>query len=452
MNMKIKIIFTIAGLIGLPALLNGQTLVNSPLKNNPMHNRPGVKQGLQQINAANTTTINLLHGRSQAYEWDSVSNGWQWIWQYAEITKYDGKGRIKLDVQIDSVTNDTISKTITSYSTNGSTFDVYYSYQSGVIMQNATLDTTIYDNKENQVKYVYYSLDSTNKWILSTGYIDQLTYDANGNEISDLDIEYNGTWVNNVEDNYTVNAGGSWKTDTTKSWNGIQWVNTSLNDSISWKSWNGINNSQVSSNIGKVWNVSAWKDSVKSFYTYDANGGSIEIDQTLNNDKWVNYSRESQSMDNFGNSTGSTNDTFNGSAWVQTYGEQINYNYDVNNNITQEIDQYYSGSSYVNSNRFVYSAFSTYAGINGVGKSNVQLNVYPNPATETLHLQENINTSENISISICNLQGQVLLVEQINSNDLSAGLNIAVNNFANGIYVLHAISDSQESSQKFIKQ
>jgi len=50
------------------------------------------------------------------------------------------------------------------------------------------------------------------------------------------------------------------------------------------------------------------------------------------------------------------------------------------------------------------------------------------------------------------MQGQVVISEQTDGNKLSAGINIPVNNLADGIYMLRAISGIAEICQKFIKE
>ena len=461
MNKTIKNIFALVCLLVLPAMLDAQTSANRQIKNSPVYNNhPGVKQANLQSNTAsatNTTTVTRLHGKSQDYIWDSITNSWAWQWSQEEITKYDSKGRLILDIQIsDNVLHDTGYKQTASYGANGSVFNTYYGYQYSTVLQANNLDTTLIDNKGNQTRYVYYALDSTQKWILSSGTVDILVYNSSGNEISDLglDVDSSRKWVNNMENIYAVNADGSWKTDTTKYWNINQWVNTGLNDSITWKTWNGINNSQFNSYIDKTWNGSTWQDSAKVSDTYNANGGTIEVDQLRNFGKWVDYTRESQFVDNLGNNTGSSNDTFNGVSWVETYGEQINYTYDANNNITQEIDQYYDipSKQYINQSKEVYSDFTSYLGIKEASHPAMQISIYPNPATETLHLQSSQVGQGNAVISIYNMQGQIVITEQTSNNELSFGINIPVNTLSKGIYILRTVSTSGDINQEFIKQ
>ncbi len=75
MKKMIKIIFMMAGIIALPAIMHAQSSLNVKTKTSFLQNPLGMKKSSQSVNATNaTTTTEHLHGKSQAYLWDSASN------------------------------------------------------------------------------------------------------------------------------------------------------------------------------------------------------------------------------------------------------------------------------------------------------------------------------------------------------------------------------------------
>jgi len=457
MKRTLTIILAMAGLIVLPALLSAQTSLGTQFKTGFLQNYSVIKNGKQPGNGnyATNSTSTHLHGKSQYYYWDSSSNSW--VWANEEISRYNSNGQIIFDAYIlDTTTNDTVSKSITTYGANGSIYVKAYSLN-GTKLYLSDLDSTIYDNNGSETRYVVWEYVS-NAWVLNQGTAYKITYNTKGSEALSIETQYNATtqkWVNYEEDEGEFNNDGSGKADTVKKWNGTAWVNYQLLDSVTWIKWNGKEaNSEFSSAYEQVWKGNAWVDTLHISESYGANGTMNETLQVWQANKWVNDLIYSKIYDSLGNNTGYKIQKWFISAWILGGEELINYTYDGNGNVTQAITQSYNPltQKYLNIEKILYSDFSTLTGIKQEDPTIAQISIYPNPATETLHLQENINASENVNISICNMQGQILLSKQINSNDLSAGVNITVSNLANGIYVLHAVSASQESSQKFIKQ
>jgi len=493
MKNTINLFFTLL----FPALLNAQTLPNKQIKNSFMQSRLPIQKGSQQINATkatDTVRIGRLHGKSEVFQWNPT-----WVWQYQEITKYDSKGGLTLDIQItDTINHDTSSKTVNIYfDSYGSVFSEYYNNNSS--LQLIQMDTLLNDNHGNIIRYAGYGNPANNQWILDSGVVYKLTYnnagletssqeivyntnnytfintywantletnfnyDANGNVLSIQFLTYsssNKTWVDSAHWNFTLNTNGSWESLTMQEWNGSSWVNQYLEDSVTWNDWNGgnyilnqNNNSEQTFFVQKSWNGSSWLDSNRGSTTYDANGGSINTEQLWQQNKWVNADKYSNLIDSLGNSTSSINFDWSNGTWMESFGYLQNYTYDGNGNITQEIDQIYDSATGENVNYFkeLYSDFSTYSGIKGANQPKMQITMYPNPATEALHIQENTNTIENMNIAIINMQGQVVVSKLLNGNELSKGVNIPVNNLVNGMYILHAVSGNEESSQKFIK-
>ena len=72
---------------------------------------------------------------------------------------------------------------------------------------------------------------------------------------------------------------------------------------------------------------------------------------------------------------------------------------------------------------------------------NEEVNVYPNPATDMLH----IDGSNIQSVSLYNLQGQCVMTESGNVNELS------ISNLSRGMYILKVTTDNGVRSIKISK-
>jgi len=477
----------------LPASLTAQALPNKQTKNIYIRGRQPIQ--VNATEAAHTVTILKLHGKSEVYQWHP-----NWVWQYEEITKYDNKGRLTLDIQItDTINHDTSAKTVNIYfDAYGSTFTEKY-IDTISSLQLYQMDTILNDLHGNDIKYAGYAKQSNNEWILDSGVVYKLTYNSSGLEASSQEIDYNTNnntfvnphWANTLEINYIydsygnnvavqflnyktsnktwedsaqwvidLNTTGSWQSITIQGWNGAEWVNQYLEDSAAWNNWKGgnifnnFNNSEQTFSIEKRWNGTVWIDENRNSTTYNANGGNIVTTQEWAGNKWINVIKTYNMMDSLGNRNGFTAYEWSNSAWVESSAYLLNYTYDDSGNITQAVSQFYDSAAGKNVyfSKEEYGDFSDYTGIKQANQPQTQISLYPNPATETIHLQENITSSGDWYISVINMQGQVVISEQTDGNKLSAGINIPVNNLADGIYMLRAISGIAEICQKFIKE
>lgn len=78
--------------------------------------------------------------------------------------------------------------------------------------------------------------------------------------------------------------------------------------------------------------------------------------------------------------------------------------------------------------------------------------VYPNPATDQINLNLNLNIPSDITISICDLQGRTL--ESLNENDLSAGAHqfgFNISTLNDGIYFIRIVGGNYALTTRFVK-
>ena len=81
--------------------------------------------------------------------------------------------------------------------------------------------------------------------------------------------------------------------------------------------------------------------------------------------------------------------------------------------------------------------------------SNSQLNIYPNPVSETLNISLNDNNIN--TISILNTLGQAVFKKQVIKN-ASENIQLSVSTFPPGIYIIQATGKNNSATAKFIKE
>lgn len=80
-------------------------------------------------------------------------------------------------------------------------------------------------------------------------------------------------------------------------------------------------------------------------------------------------------------------------------------------------------------------------------KANQTFNLYPNPAKEELNIQT--NQKQNALIEIFDAIGNLVLSSKIHNSD---GLNLKIDQFANGMYFIKINADGKSATKKFIKE
>ena len=89
------------------------------------------------------------------------------------------------------------------------------------------------------------------------------------------------------------------------------------------------------------------------------------------------------------------------------------------------------------------------AGIEKYSSNNIQLTVYPNPASTTLNVSFTKNTESSSSIELIDLIGQTVYAKTLNKN-ISANEVINIGELAKGIYMLILIDDNNTVTKKII--
>ena len=82
--------------------------------------------------------------------------------------------------------------------------------------------------------------------------------------------------------------------------------------------------------------------------------------------------------------------------------------------------------------------------------SDTNLKVYPNPVTDVVSLDFSIQTPQNVNISIFDLQGKIVASIQNELNPGASKITFDTIDFPNGIYIINAVLDSNNTINKKI--
>ena len=78
------------------------------------------------------------------------------------------------------------------------------------------------------------------------------------------------------------------------------------------------------------------------------------------------------------------------------------------------------------------------------------MKMYPNPATNNVNVTFSSEENAAAVISVMNLMGQTVYTENVNIHEGYNMLNLSVNNFSNGVYMVNIKTDKGISTQKLI--
>lgn len=265
----------------------------------------------------------------------------------------------------------------------------------------------------------------------------QTTYtNIEGGNIDNI-VGQNGdgtNWTNNNKSIWTYNEDGSVATMTNQMWAGGAWEN----QSISHYTYNDAG--EVTHVLTENWNAGtgAWETYLQQSHTLNEAGEPSEILMQLYNaagDTWTDYSKQTNTYTN-GLLSYYIVEIRIGGNW--TNSTEVNRTFDSQGRVTQEIYNLWTGNNWNASSRITYSY-----GILGLEEFNRPgLSVYPNPASDILHMA-GADTLK--AVSVYDIQGRAFSLTRDND---------AVNVFAlpAGIYILNAETEKGISKIKFVKQ
>ena len=307
-----------------------------------------------------------------------------------------------------------------------------------------------YDSNGQMTKLSSYIWDiSTSSW--TNGEKNTFVYDVNGN-VSEtinylLDYSLNG-WVPFVKCNKTYNTNGNLIEDYYYIWN----VNTTAWINSSKSSYLYDNNNRVIETVNINWHnpSQTWINNDKTLQQYDANGNMIDYQAYMwsTNNQWdlgyytkliITYNIDNQiteQIQEIWDNISTTNLNF-------IHNSKINLTYNIDGYLTNGVLNLWDNTS----NSWIYydQRYYYYSSPNGVAIEPTQninaFQIYPNPAQNELHLK---NIPLNTHLAVYDMYGRLCMTTTLQTETLD------IRHLPKGIYNLK-IADYQ-AGLKFVKE
>jgi hypothetical protein len=237
-----------------------------------------------------------------------------------------------------------------------------------------------------------------------------------------------GNWVSNEKAIYTTDGSGRITETLTLEWNtGSQ---TYQNDRRETNTYTGSN---LTLTLRETFTGGNWQNLTQTDNTYDANGDltkSTQQDWAPFSSTWLNDENTDYTYDANHNELTEIAQDWDGTAWVNQTKTTSTYN--SGNFLVSETTQTWNTTSnqfeYVDNQdvqRWVY--YGTYTGVEELYQQ-TSIRLYPNPATNQLHIQLESKSGKPTSMTICDMTGkavkhwyQAAKTQQIDISTLPAG-------------------------------
>ncbi len=270
-----------------------------------------------------------------------------------------------------------------------------------------------YDANNNQTEIMYQIWTGT-AW--NYQFKEDFTYTA-GNLTQAIGQNGSGTtWTNSSKSDFTY-TGGQISGAIEHNWNGTTWVNYRNHINMVWYQYTSLFDCKEASETTQVPNGTLWKDSLKDNYTYDVHG----------------------------NQTDFTEQSKPASTYVTTDEQKNIYQYDGNNNITENIFQNWNHVTHAvrNSTKKDYSEFHQYTGISEINTSDAFV-LFPNPNNGKFQVKS--SGAKAVSIVIYNLTGEKVYESKAKNSNFEIDLSAQ----SKGVYFMQLIDENKNAAYKKI--
>ncbi len=413
---------------------------------------------------------------------------------------YDGSNRLSgvMQSSYDSFTGtftDIQRQTVTYSTVNNITSTLYYAENYDVMSSSwvpFVRYVTAIDDRGNEVK-VLYEMYENNAWVVQGGYSSKITYLGNtrkiveyvdsgysqqtmqmevnfrefrtynaNNQVLDISMfEFDGTALELVQvDSIFYDGQGLPVTLVMHEPDGMSgnllpfYKLDNLNWGGNFNSVGDIYENQPIGYTGDAFDGSNWvKEGRYSVSFPDNYGSEIDLYEVYDNNNYVFEGRDSYINDDKKNQIEITSETYDvlSSTWTIINSNKEAYQYDMNNNILEDISMYYDAmtSSYVNSSRTEYENYiSIVAGVSA-NKNTIETKVYPNPSADGIvKINVNMEQASAINIQVMDINGKLISKDV---KELGKGLNtLGLAELNHGVYFVIITTDFGVSRTKLI--
>jgi hypothetical protein len=185
----------------------------------------------------------------------------------------------------------------------------------------------------------------------------------------------------------------------------------------------------------------------------DAFGTEIELEESFMGFAWVPSGRYSTIFDSNRNLLEESAEVYDSGVWSYTNGQKFQNSYDMNNDLSEIISQYFDSndSAFVNETRMEFSNYTTVLlGVTNQQKS-LDATLYPNPSNDgNVFVNLDATSAGSVNYSIFSTSGQEIAASTFEAN---AGKNtFSLPTLNAGFYIVYLQSDEGVSQFKvFVK-
>lgn len=342
-----------------------------------------------------------------------------------------------------------------------------YKLEAGVWKLYNTFTWT-YDGNGNQISFIMEGYEE-DVWVIF--YKNEFKYDANGNQIESLIYwldegellpsiktisSYEGFDI--IEELTYMNEEGEWilfnKSEYSYDGNTVTKIEyfhiddeefMPMNKTIT--EYKNRHNDEIAQILSYSWDFMEedWKLDNKETYIYNAKNLLIEnIFEYMMGEEWMKRSKEQYIYDSNDNVI---EEIFYGATeeneWIAEDRTLLFYN---NNEVVEYVGQLYQDGEWVNNYRSYKEGASSVKDLAG----NLKIETYPNPASDNLNIEINVESQSNLNIQVISSSGQ--FIETVFDGPSVAGLqrfNIGLKDYPTGTYILILRNGGNSTIKKF---
>jgi len=218
-------------------------------------------------------------------------------------------------------------------------------------------------------------------------------------------------------------------------------------------------NNNLTSYLIQTWNGSTWVTAYQLTITYDSNNNqTCRLTQQWNGSVWVNISQYIATYDANNNWTSWSTQHWNGSAWINNFYQSMTY--DANKFRVSDLFKFYNSTgTAITGGDSAHYYFHTAVGISAPAAVEGGINIYPNPTSGQLTIENGQMTIK--SVEIYDMMGERCLTTLTHPQPpltgalafAQRGLSVDVSSLAPGIYFVR-IKDARDNitARKFVKE
>ena len=369
------------------------------------------------------------------------SNWWEGAWSpFGTMDiQYFPDNDIKVIESADGSGANTTKETF-SYSDDGLIYQSVMQQWANNEWENMIRET---ENMGDDGNYIGYTIESwiNEAWVLEEGM--EYTYEMSGGRAVSIVIrsKYSGAdWVNEQRNTFTYDGNSDQPgTIISELWEDGAWAKM-MKTEITYV------DSKTTEQIQSMWGEDAWSVINKMVLEERDNGSSTMTYYSFIGTDWMPSSRFRNENDNHGNEILVVSEMY-AEGWMAFMGTQYLLTYD-GNNLTQRITQ---GSvdnkpgmktmSWMNTYKEEFSNFHS-SSTGDILKDNIRVNVYPNPAVESIFVKiNNPGQEDNLDVRIYSLSGQLVLEQSFNAKKGIQQFTLPVNDLKAGSYLFQVRSE-----------